>query len=69
MKHIIKSAFSEDCNKGKYCIRRIMGSIGFIACIVGLFSPNIDSAQFDTLLYVSTALLGSTTFDKFANKQ
>jgi hypothetical protein len=49
-------------------IRRTMGSIGFICCIFAMFHPDIPTEEFYNLLYMSSALLGTTALDKFTGK-
>ncbi len=69
MLKILNKLFCEDTNCNKLCARRIIGTIGFLSCVFALFHPNIDSAQFNSLLYASAGLIGSTTIDKFAIKK
>ena len=57
--------FCEDNNTNKLCVRRIMGCLGYVAAIVGIFLK-IDMQNIYMLMGTSTALLGLTTFDKFA---
>lgn len=64
----LKSFFSEDNNCNKFCLRRFMGAVGFITCIVSLYHPGINVEQYVHFLYASTALLGLTTVDKFIKK-
>jgi len=48
----------------KFCVRRVMGVIGYMSCIFAMFmDKNHESLQ--ALLIASTALLGITTIDKF----
>jgi len=42
---------------GKLCLCKILGTLGYILCGICLFIPNIPSSEYDTFLYVSTALL------------
>jgi hypothetical protein len=65
---LIRSLFCEDGDCDKLCVRRVLGVAGFVSCIYAMFHPGIDSQQFSSLLYVSAALLGMTTFDKFVKK-
>jgi hypothetical protein len=61
----MKSLFCEDGDHNKLCVRRMWGSVGFLAYIVGCFHPHIYTAQFATLGYLSVILLGVTTVEKF----
>ena len=65
---ILQSLFGEDKNCKKLCVRRVAGMLGFIACIVALFIPSINADQYVHFLYISAALLGLTTIDKFIEK-
>jgi hypothetical protein len=64
---LFRSLFSE--GKDSLSIRKILGAIGFGVCIYAIFHPGIDANQFDSLLYMSSALLGSTTFDVVINRE
>jgi hypothetical protein len=46
-------------------IRKILGAFGFLCCIFAMFHPDIPTEEFYHLLYVSAALIGTTTIDKF----
>ena len=60
----MKNLFYEDCGNSKLCVRRVMGSIGFLSSIVAVFlNVNHDSLQL--LMIMSASLLGITTIDKF----
>lgn len=62
----MKNLFCEDqkCGQGKYCVRRVFGSIGFLVSIA-LICVGRNHEQLQMLMFLSTTLLGITTIDKF----
>ncbi|MDR2950707.1 MAG: hypothetical protein LBV71_16085 [Prevotella sp.] len=67
MKDLFCEDGSCDISKGKLCIRRVIGALGFIAfigCIyLGIYHPSVD-----LLAMLSASLIGLTTVDKFIKK-
>jgi hypothetical protein len=63
---MLKNLFTERDDPKKPCLRRIVGTIGFLVCVFALFHPGINSDDFKTLTYVSAGLIGSTTVDRFS---
>jgi hypothetical protein len=68
MRKILWNLFSERDNSEKLCLRRIVGTIGFIVCVFALFHPDVNSDDFKTLTWVVAGLLGSTTVEHFSKK-
>jgi hypothetical protein len=68
MKKFFKALFYDGSPEPKPCIRRILGTMGFMASVFATFHPAIPSEEFYNLLFMSAALLGATTIDKFAGK-
>ena len=64
----MKSLFCEDrnCPKNidKLCVRRVMGTVGFLSSIIAVFI-GVSHDALQLLMLVSTSLLGLTTIDKF----
>ena len=60
----LKSLFSEDKCHQKLCVRRVGGLLGMVAVVTAIFLK-IDHDCLQPLLFVSSALLGLTTADKF----
>jgi hypothetical protein len=69
MKKILWNLFSEDKNNKKLCLRRVVGTIGFIVCIFALFHPQVNSDDFQILTCVSAGLIGSTTLDHWGRRK
>lgn len=66
----MKNLFCEDgsCDgKGKLCIRRVAGFIGFISFIACIFLK-LQHPSLDLLGMLSASLIGLTTVDKFMKK-
>jgi hypothetical protein len=63
VRKILWNLFSEDKDNKKLCLRRIVGTIGFLVCVFALFHPDVKSGDFQILTYVSAGLIGSTTVD------
>ena len=66
MKEVLKILFS-DIN-GMYACRLVFGSIGFLACIVGLFIPNVDVSKLAILVPTCAAMLAVSVFQKAESK-
>lgn len=58
MKHIFKEY---DCDR--LCLRKIIGTVGFISCILGYFLK-LDEDITIVLIWFSLGLLGITGLDK-----
>ena len=58
--------FTDKCHGIKICERKLLGSIGFGAFIIGCFK-GLSMGILLTLGGYSAALMGITTLDKFAN--
>ena len=67
MKEVLKILFS-DIN-GMYACRLVFGSIGFLACIVGLFLPIVDISKYTILVTTCAAMLAASVFQKAEVKE
>jgi cytochrome c oxidase assembly factor CtaG len=63
---LLQNLFTERDDPNKLCLRRIIGTIGFVVCVFALFHPGVNSDDFKTLTLVVAGLLGSTTVDGFS---
>ncbi len=60
----MKGLFCEDKNDCKLCVRRVLGTVGFLCFIVAVFI-GVEHASLELLGMLSASLIGLTTVDKF----
>lgn len=64
----MKNLLCEDNCTSKYCVRRVMGCIGFLAFTACILINTEAHPSLDMLGMLSASLIGLTTVDKFVRK-